>query len=240
MFFNTLKREMAIHYFIQISLLTLAYFIVSPGPYISERFGIFHDFGLWHQLAPLIFPLTLILYVTDSWLILSALATLLGRPLKRIDVLMYFVTSIITVFLYLLSAILVYACFSPFITHLRLTAITEVPVLISYLFLILLIVSCWKWFTYLKWRTRIRYFQTDTGFSIKTLLTGLSGSLKWKPFAAFVFIVFSTIGIPVFLLLLGAYLHDAPLLAASLMAAILCYTIGKFYLLYHLWNRLAQ
>ncbi|NOZ12894.1 MAG: hypothetical protein GXO69_04500 [Acidobacteria bacterium] len=240
MFFNTLKREMSIHYFTQVALLTLAYFILSPGPYIPERFGLFHDFGLWHQLAPLVLPAALILYVLDSWLILSAHATLLGRAVKRADVFMYLITSVITLFLYLLSAALIYACLSPLITHLRLTALTEVPVLLSYLLLIALTAICWKWLTYLKWRTRIRYFQADGTFSKRTLLAGLSGSLHWKPFAAFLLIASATVGLPALLLLFGAYLQDAPLLAASLMAAILCYTIGKFYLLYRLWNRMAQ
>ena len=56
----------------------------------------------------------------------------------------------------------------------------------------------------------------------------------------YVLIVSYTVGIPVILLAIGAYLQTAPLIASALMAAMVCYTIGKFYLLYTLWNRIAQ
>gem|GEM_PF-2760932 len=240
MFFNTLKKEMAIHYLTQVALLILAYFVTAPGHFIKEHFGLFHVFGLWHQLAPLVLPLVLILYVLDGWLILSSLSTLLGRPLKRMDFLMYLSTSIFYLFLYLLSGGILYAALSPLIIHLRLSAITEVPVLLSYLLLILLIGLTWKWLTYLKWRSRIIYFQRDIGFSLKTPMAGWRNSLKWKDFFTFLLIVSGTIGIPLFFLGIGCYLQAPPLLASALMTAMLCFTIGKFFLLYTLWNRIAE
>ncbi|NOY22927.1 MAG: hypothetical protein GXO70_05385 [Acidobacteria bacterium] len=240
MFFNTLKREMAIHYLSQVSLLVLGYFVTTPGHFIPERFGLFHVFGLWHQLAPLVLPIALILYVLDGWLILSALAALLGRPLKRLDFFMYISTSIFYLLLYLLTAVLLYVAFSPLITHLRLTALTEVPVLAAYIILLLFIAIMWKWLTYVKWRSRVSYFQQDAGFSLKIVVAGFSNAFKWKSFMIFLLIAFGTVGIPLFLLAIGAYLQTAPILASVLMAGMVCYTIGKFYLLYTLWNRMAQ
>ncbi len=240
MFFNTLKREMIIHYLSQVALLVLAYFVARPGHFVQERPDLFYVFGLWHQLAPLVLPLILILYVMDGWLIVSALATLLGRPLKRLDFLMYISTTLFYLFLYLLTAGILYAAFSPLITHLRLTSNTVIPVLISYIVLLLLIAVLWKWLSYLKWSCRILYFQHDSGFSLKTIVAGWSNILKWKDIFIFVFIVFFTVGVPLCLLAVGAYLRTAPLLASALMAAMVCYTIGKFYLLYTLWNRIAQ
>jgi hypothetical protein len=240
MFFNTLKREMVIHYLSRVALLVLAYFVAAPGHFIPERFELFHVFGLWHQLASLVLPIVLILYVLDGWLILSALATLLGRPLKRTDFLMYISTTLFYLFLYLLTAGILYAAFSPLITHLRLTSNTAVPVLVSYIVLVLFIAIFWKWLSYLKWSCRIFHFQRDTGFSMKTIVSGWSNLLKWKDIMIFVLIVSCTVGIPVTLLAIGAYLQTAPLIASALMAAMVCYTIGKFYLLYTLWNRIAQ
>lgn len=240
MFFNTLKREISIHYLTQVALLLLAYFVTTPGHFIPEHFGLFHVLGLWHQLAPLVLPVALILYVLDGWLVLSALASLLGQSPKRVDFLMYISTSAFYFLLYLLSAGLLYTAFSPLITHLRLTALTEVPVLLSYLLLLLLIIILWNWITYLKLRSRISYFQQDTGFSLKTLLAGWPDSLNLKAFMIFLLIVSGTVGIPLFLLAIGAYLEAAPLLASALMAAMACFTIGKFYLLYNFWNRMAK
>ncbi len=176
----------------------------------------------------------------DGWIVLSALASLLGRAPKRMDFLMYISTSAFYFLLHLLSAGLLYVAFSPLITHLRLTANTEVPVLLSYLLLLLLIVIVWAWVTYLKWRSRVSYFQRDAGFSIKTIMAGWSNSLKWKGFIVFLLIISATAGIPLFLLAIGAYLQTAPLLASTLMAAMVCFTIGKFYLLFNLWNRIAK
>ncbi len=239
MFFDKLKREMAIHYSVQVSLLLLAYFVVTPGSFSGERFTLFSPFGLWHQLSPLIIPLTLILSVINGCLLISALSTLQGRRPKRRDFLVYITTSGLFILLYLLSAAILYIAFSPLLIHLRLTATTEIPVLIGYLTLILLILLLWKWLTYVKWRCRITHFrQKDPLPLLKTIFAGFSGALNWKNYLIFLAIVSATLGLPLLLLALGAYLQSAPLLASSLMVGILCFTIGKFYMLYTLWNQM--
>lgn len=239
MFFKTLKRELAINYFIQVSLLTLAYFIAVPSPFIPEQFGFFHSVDLIDKLTSPLIPLLMVLYVTTAWLVLSALAQMLGRPLRKTDFVMYVSTTIVFSFLYIFTAVVFYLMISPAINHFRTTSATEIPFVATYVTMAVLIAVSWKWLTYIKLRTRIFYFHQDNGFSLKTIIDGWRGPLKIRGFLYFLLIVFVTAGIPILLLALGIYLQAELILAAALMASILCFTIGKFYLIYHLWSKLA-
>ena len=241
MHFRTIQliRELALAYLTLVGFLLLAYFLVgATTPFVPERYGLFHGFSRWPQLSGTLVPAVIILYGIMGWLTITALAKLGGRLPRRKDVFFYLISSAVFLLCYLILFVCVYLAIQPITAHMRATAITEIPLLTVYGTALLVIGIGWKFLTFVRLRTRIRYFRlSEPSLSPRSFIAGFRGPDTLFQFGYFLLVLFVIGILPIGLLLTGALLQHPLILAASIIVGLAVFSYGYFFLLVQIWNR---
>ena len=241
MFFSLakLRRQFAISYLAQACLLLLVYFIAVPdSPYRVEVQGITYAASLWHQVSPVLVPLTLVFYGIQGLLILSALATLAERPLCRKDIAHYALTSIIYMVICLFGVVVLYMVMHPIASHYKMTGITEIPFVMSYGIWLTAVIIGIAYIAFVRLLTRIRYFAMDVpSLRPGTLFAGFRVTPQLSGVFLFVGIILAVWICPVALTAVGIVLQDSLVLGAALMATTLAYSYGTFLVVAVFWDR---
>ena len=239
MFIKILKREIVLSYLVYVLVVVLVALMTGAGAgWQPEKPGLMYALRSWHHVAPVVPGLTVILYVTHGWMLLSALSRLADRPILRRDVLFYFLTTVLYLVLTGLAVLIPYLALKPLLVHLRDTSITEVPVLLGYLLLLIVAGLLAKAVTYLKLRTRILYFcLAAPSLAIRHWFGGFRGRARMRGFFWFLLIVTAYTAPTLLLFVLGIWGHSAPLLLITLTVGLLSFSIGRFHLLFAIWNR---
>lgn len=241
MHFRTIQlmREIALSYLTFVGLLLLAYFLVGANtPFAPERYGLIHAFSRWPHLSGTLTPAVILLYGIMGWLTITALAKLGGRLPRRKDVFFYLISSAVFLACYLILLVGVYLAIRPITTHLRATAITEIPLLLVYGAALLIIGFGWKFLTFVKLRSRIRYFRlSEPSLSPRVYVAGFRGPDTLLNFGYFLIVIFVIGVLPIGLLLTGALLQHPLILAAAIITGLAVFSYGYFFLLVQIWNR---
>ncbi len=234
-----LVREIALAYLSMVGLLLLAYFLVgSTTPFAPERYGLFHGFSRWPEVSPTVIPAIIILYGIIGWLTITALARLGGRLPRRKDVIFFLLTTAVFFLCYMVLLILVYGITRPITRHFMATGITETPLLVTYGIALLVTGLGWKYLTFIKFRTRIRYFRmTEPSLRPRILISGFRGPHTLRTFGYFLLVVFVIGVLPIGLLMTGILLQHPLILAASIITGLAVFSYGYFFLIVQIWNR---
>jgi len=240
MFFKLLKREIVLTYLVWVLLVTLAVLMLPAQPgWQPERIGLGTPMARWPELSGLIPGLSLALYIILGWLQLTALSRLAARPLRRRDAVFHLLTSLLFSLLTLIAALAPYLMFRPLLGRLRDTAITEIPVVAGYLVLAGCTLLLLQAVHYLKLRTRILYFcLPEPSLRPATWFGGFTGRARTRGFLWFLLITSGFTGLPVLLFLAAVLLNSTWALTMLLTVILVTFAIGRYVLLYVIWNRI--
>jgi len=234
-----LRRQFAVSYLAQACILLLVYFIAVPdSPYRAEVQGMTYAVSLWHQVSPTLAPVTLIFYGIQALLIISALATLAGRPIRRRDIAHYVLTSILFGVICLFAVVVSYLIMHPIASHYKMTGITEIPFVMTYAIWLTAIVIASAYLAFVRLQTRIRYFaMNDPSLRPGALFSGFRANGQLPGFFQFAGLIFLVWICPVALMITGIILQHSLVLGAALMATTLAYSYGTFVVIAVFWDR---
>ncbi len=235
MFFRAFGRYLYMLYAFYFSFLLILYFtLFKDYGFANETYTIYSVLEGCHRLNPLIVSALILFYIVNMVAVVRFLTDLSGKRISFSFYLFYILTTISGLFFYALSFYVVYFPLKGLIKRLKEVSLTEIPLVIAYVALFVLVVLLWKVVTYWKIRARLNYFTKFPGF--KFLFLPING-LNLKDFLKFVFFVLIVVGTPLFSLFFAVLNKNTYLLFFAIGFSLLVFPFAKLYMYYLLLEK---
>ena len=235
MFFRKAGKYLGVLYFFYFSVFVVLYFSLFEEYGFAEETYSFHAvFSGFKQISGFLAPIIILLYIVTMITVVKFLVNYFEKRESIAFYFYYILSSVFGILFYLLFWAVVYFPFKKFILRLKAVSLTEIPLLIAYVSMAVIVLFFWKLVTYWKIKSRLNYFGKFSSYKFLILpLNGISFSSFLK-FFAFVFIV---VGLPFFLFLLGILNKGTVFITVSVILSYIFFPFSKLYVYYLLIDK---
>ena len=234
MFFRKAGKYLGMLYIFYFSFFVVLYFsLFKEYGYANEVYNFHSIFSSFSQLN-FLFPAIILLYFVDMVAVVRFLVDFSGKRASFGFYLFYIFSSVFGILFYALFFAAVYFPLKKLILDLKEVSLTEVPVLIAYTFIAIVILLLWKLTTYWKVKARLNYFVKSPG--IRWLILPLNG-FELKGFLKFLFFVSFVVAAPFVFFVFGVLNRSEFSVFVAVILSYLFFPFSKIYIYYLLADK---
>ncbi len=227
MFFRKAGKYLNMLYIFYFSfLIVLYFFLFKEYGFANEVYTLNSIFSTFKTISFLM-PAIILLYFVEMVAVVKFLVNSYGKRESIGYYVFYVISSISGLLFYVFFLVIVYFPIKGFVARLKNVSLTEIPVLVAYSLIVILVLLLWKVVTYWKIKARLNYFGKYPGF--KFLILPLNG-FSFKDFFKFLLFVSFVVGLPLFIFIMGILNKNEMLVLISVFLSYLLFPFSRLYL----------